>query len=223
MEQLNQVISVIALTMGVSWASGINLYAAILVLGWLGSTGSIDLPASLEIVQNPVVLTAAGVMFCVEFFADKIPGIDTGWDSIQTFVRIPVGAILAASAVGEVDPALSIAAALVGGSVTAATHATKAGSRVLINTSPEPVTNWTASFVEDIAVIAGLWTAVHHPWIFLGLFIGFICAMAWLLPKIWRGIKKVFTSLAGLFGRSKEPPPSPPTLETKQGTAANAS
>lgn len=203
MDQLNQLVSAIALTMGVSWASGINLYAAILTLGWLGTSGNLDLPPGLELVQDPIVLTAAAVMFCVEFFADKIPGVDTGWDSIQTFVRIPAGAVLAASAVGEVNPALTVAAALIGGGVAAATHATKAGGRVLINTSPEPFSNWTASFVEDIAVIAGLWAAVTHPWVFLGLFALFIVLVVWLLPKIWRGIVKLFRGLAGLFGRSQ--------------------
>ncbi len=214
MEHLDNIVAVIALTMGVSWASGVNLYAAILTLGWLGASGHVDLPPSLELVQDPIVLTAAALMFCVEFFADKIPGVDSGWDSIQTFIRIPAGAVLAASAVGDVSPALSIAAALIGGGVTAATHATKAGSRILINTSPEPVSNWTASFSEDISVIAGLWVAVNHPWIFLGLFIGFMALVAWLLPRLWRGIKKLFSRIAGIFGR-RSPEEEPLALPEK--------
>jgi len=206
MEDLNQIISIISLTMGVAWASGINLYATILVLGLLSSTGNIELPPDLLLVENPIVLTTAGIMFFIEFFADKIPGIDTGWDSIQTFIRIPAGVILAAGAVGQINPALAVAAGILGGGITASTHAAKAGSRVLINTSPEPFTNWAASVTEDVAVITGLWIALHHPWIFLGLFVLFVLLLIWLLPKIWRGVKKVFGKLAALFSRKASEP-----------------
>ena len=197
MQELQTIVTTLSLAMGASWASGINLYATILTLGWLGLSGSLDLPPQLEILEHPAVLTVAGLLFFVEFFADKIPGVDSFWDSLQTFVRIPAGAILAASALGDVTPALSLAAALLGGSVAAATHATKSGSRLAINTSPEPVSNWTASILEDIAVIGGLWTAVHHPWIFLVFFIVFIAFLIWFLPKLWRSIiamgKRIFS------------------------------
>jgi len=204
MEQLNQITNTIALAMGVAWASGINLYAAILTLGILGATGNIALPPDLIILTDPLIIWAAGLMFVVEFIADKMPGVDTGWDSIHTFIRIPAGALLAAGAVGDVTPALSVAAALVGGGLAAATHATKAGSRVMINTSPEPVSNWTASIVEDFAVIGGLWTAVHYPWLFLLLLLVFILLMIWLLPKIWRGIKKVFSFITDRIQKKEE-------------------
>jgi hypothetical protein len=114
--------------------------------------------------------------------------------------------VLAAGAVGQVSPPIAIAAGLVGGGVAAATHATKAGSRVLINTSPEPVSNWAASFTEDIAVIGGLLLALHHPWIFLALFVLFVLFVIWLLPKIWRGIRIVFRSLAGIFRKTERQP-----------------
>ena len=192
----------IALTMGVAWASGINLYAAILMLGYLGSTGNMDLPPELQILTNPVVMLAAGVMYCIEFFADKVPGVDTGWDVIQTFIRIPAGAVLAAGAVGDVGSAAQLAAAIAGGSLAAGSHLTKAGSRVLINTSPEPFTNWLASVGEDVAVIAGLWTALHHPLLFLLLLAVFIVLMIWLLPRIWRGVRKVLAFLGQLAGIS---------------------
>jgi hypothetical protein len=192
----------IALTMGVAWASGINLYAAIVMLGYLGSTGNIDLPPELQILTHPVVMIAAGVMYCIEFFADKIPGVDTGWDLIQTFIRIPAGALLAAGAVGDVGTGSQLAAAITGGTLATGSHLVKAGGRVLINTSPEPFTNWFASVGEDIAVIAGLWTALHHPLFFLLLLGLFIMIMSWLLPMIWRGIKKVFTGLGRLAGTS---------------------
>jgi hypothetical protein len=190
----------IALSMGVAWASGINLYAAILMLGWMGSTGNIELPVELQILTDPMVMVAAGFMYFVEFFADKIPGVDTGWDAIQTFVRIPAGAILAAGAVGDVGAGAQLAAGITGGALATGSHMTKAGSRVLINTSPEPVTNWFASIGEDVAVIAGLWTALYHPAVFLVLLALFILLMIWLLPKIWRGIKKVFAWLGRKLG-----------------------
>jgi len=190
----------LALTLGAGWASGINLYAAILVLGFLGATGRMDLPGGLDVLSDPLVMLAAGFMYLVEFFTDKIPGVDTAWDTLHTFIRIPAGAILAASAVGDVGAGAEIAAALLGGGMAAASHAAKSGTRVLINTSPEPFTNWTASVVEDFAVVGGLITAVTHPVIFLVLLVVFFALLIWLLPKLWRGIKRVFGAIARLFG-----------------------
>jgi len=206
MEQLDQIAGILALSMGAAWASGINLYAAILMLGLMGTTGNIDLPPGLEILTDPMVLMAAGAMYFVEFFADKIPGVDSGWDAIHTFIRIPAGAMLAAGAVGDVTPALDLAAGIMGGGLAAATHATKAGTRALINTSPEPFSNWTASVSEDVAVIAGLWTALNHPTLFVALMIVFIVLMIWLLPKIWRGIKAVFRKIRSFFGEKEQAP-----------------
>jgi hypothetical protein len=201
-------VQTIALTMGVAWASGINLYAAVAMLGAMGNFGYVDLPASLEVVQDPLVIVAAAFMYCVEFVADKTPGVDSGWDAIHTFIRIPAGALLAAGAIGDVNPAVSVAAGLLGGTVAAATHATKAGSRVLINTSPEPFTNWFASFAEDIAVFAGLWAALNHPAIFLALFLLFMLALWWLIPRLWRGVLAVFRKIRSFFGRPR--PAAPP-------------
>jgi len=204
MEALDQISTTLALTMGLAWASGINLYATLFTLGYLATTGNIDLPPDLQIVANPVVMGAAGLMFCVEFFADKIPGVDTGWDTLHTFIRIPAGAMLAAGAVGDINPAIEIASAILGGSLAAGSHATKAGSRVLINTSPEPFTNWTASIGEDIAVIGGVWACINHPFLFLIALALFIILMIWLLPKIWKGIKKVFGFIINLFRRKEQ-------------------
>ncbi len=200
MEHYQELVSIIALTMGVSWASGINLYAALLVLGVGGATGNIELPETMAVLQDPMVISAAGLMYAVEFFADKVPGVDTGWDGLHTFVRIPAGALLASSAVGDVTPALEIAAGILGGGVAAGSHAMKAGSRVLINTSPEPVSNWVASFTEDIAVIGGLWVALSHPVLFIILFVLFTVLLIWLLPKIWRGVKLVFYKVGSWLG-----------------------
>lgn len=204
MEHLEPIIKMIALAMGVAWASGINLYAAILVLGILGSTGNVTLPPDLMILTDPLVIAAAGVMYVVEFFADKIPGVDNGWDTIHTFIRVPLGALLAAEAVGEMNPAVAIAAAILGGGLAASTHATKSGARILINTSPEPVTNWLTSLGEDFAVIVGLWTALHYPLVFIIFLVFFIILLVWLLPKIWRGVKRLLSVLADLFRPKKE-------------------
>ena len=207
MEQVNDITHIIALTMGVAWAAGINLYAAIATLGILSVTGNMTLPPDLQVLANPLVIGAACLMFAVEFVADKMPGVDTGWDTIHTFIRIPAGALLAAGAVGDVDPAVSLAAALLGGTLAAGTHGMKAGSRLLINTSPEPLTNWSASIVEDIMVIGGIWTAVNHPMLFCAMLLIFLLMMIWLLPKVWRGIKLLAAKIKELFSPRQAPPP----------------
>ncbi len=200
-------VSIIALSMGAAWASGINLYATLFMLGYMGATGNITLPQELEVLTNPMVMTAAGFMYCVEFFADKIPGVDSGWDSIHTFIRIPAGAMLAASAVGDVTPAVELSAAILGGALATGSHMTKSGSRLLINTSPEPVTNWTASISEDLLVIGGLWTALNHPVLFIIGLIVFIALMIWLLPRIWRLIKRVLRRIGSWLGLCEPPEP----------------
>lgn len=207
MDQVSQITHLIALTMGAAWAAGINLYAAIATLGILGATGNMTLPPDLQVLSDPLVIASACLMYAVEFFADKTPGVDTGWDTIHTFIRIPAGALLAAGAVGEVNPAVSLAAALLGGTLAAGSHGLKAGSRLLINTSPEPFTNWTASIAEDILVIGGLWTAVHHPWLFLFLLVLFILIAIWMLPKIWRGIRMMASKIKQMLTPRQPTPP----------------
>lgn len=205
MEALDHITATLAVTMGLAWASGINLYATLLTLGFLANSGNINLPPDLQIVANPLVMAAAGMMYFIEFFADKTPGVDTGWDAIHTFIRIPAGAMLAAGAVGDLNPAVELAAALLGGSLAAGTHATKAGTRVLINTSPEPFSNWIASVGEDVAVVGGVWASINHPVVFLLALALFLVLMVWLLPKIWGGVKKVFRFIVGWF-RNESPP-----------------
>ncbi len=207
-----ETIEIISLTMGVAWASGINLYATILVLGYMGLTGEVVLPPGLEVLANPMVLAAAGFMYMVEFFADKTPGVDTGWDLLHTFIRIPAGALLAAGmAEGlQVSEAAELAALIVGGGLAATTHATKTGTRALINTSPEPFTNWTASITEDIVVIGGLWASLHYPWAFVAGLVVFILIVIWLLPRIWRALKRIFRAIGRFFsGRSSDNPEIP--------------
>ncbi|MFW5636171.1 MAG: DUF4126 domain-containing protein [Thermodesulfobacteriota bacterium] len=225
MEQLNSISEAIALSMGAAWASGINLYATILVLGILGVTENIILPENLQILTHPMVMTGAGLMFITEFIADKVPGVDSGWDAVHTFIRIPAGAILAAGAVGEVSPALSLTAGILGGGLAAGTHAAKAGTRALINTSPEPFSNWTASVAEDLTVIGAIWTALNYPVVFICFLLMSILLMIWLIPKLWRGIKKVFAAIVRLLGGERPsvlrlPGEGPPKIEGPPGKSA---
>jgi len=191
MDPLGQV----ALAGGLAWASGIRLYAVLFLAGALARIGYLDLPAHLEVLQEPLVMTVAAALLVAEFVADKVPAFDSVWDGIHTFIRVPAGAVLAAAALGNMDPAWVAVAAILGGTIASAAHATKAGSRALINTSPEPFSNWTASFAEDLAVPVGFWLAIQYPILFLGLLIAFIAFAAWLLPKIWVGLRSVLDRL----------------------------
>ncbi|NKB56339.1 MAG: DUF4126 family protein [Alphaproteobacteria bacterium] len=194
-------LSIVTLAMGAAWASGINLYATVLLVGLLGSTGLVPLPEGLSPLTSPVVLIVAGVGYLAEFFADKIPGVDSIWDAVHTFIRIPAGALLAGGAASGLGEDYMVALALLGGAAIAVgSHATKAGTRAVINTSPEPVSNWAASFFEDVLVVGGLLLALFKPGLFLVFVILFFLAAAWLLPKIWRGIR----SLLRRFSRKGE-------------------
>lgn len=215
-----ETVQALSLLLGASWAAGINLYAAVLVLGFLNATGHVVLPPDLQLLSDPLVMLGAGVLFVIEFFADKTPGVDSGWDAIQTFVRIPAGALLAAGMSDALTPdeATRFAAYLVegsaflaGGALAATSHAAKAGTRVLINTSPEPVSNWAASFTEDLAVIGGLWTALKNPELFLGLLALFLLLVAWLMPRIYRGIKRLARTIRRWLGGSRAEPSPPAT------------
>lgn len=211
-----EAVQTIALTMGLAWASGINLYAAIFMLGLMGSTGHIVLPPDLQVLTDPYVILAAGFMYFVEFFADKVPGVDTSWDTLQTFIRIPAAALLAAKAVGPVEPSIELVALILGGTLGAATHFTKMGTRILINTSPEPFSNWTASLAEDVVVFAGLWTALQHPVVFLVLLAVFIVLTIWALPRLYRAIKAILARVKGWLSSAPE---AAPRIENK--TPAN--
>ena len=192
--------TLIATAAGLGWASGMRVYAVVFFLGAMHHGGLYELPAALKALAHPVVMTVSGLLFVLEFFADKIPGVDSVWDAVHTFIRIPAGAALAAAAVASADPGLAVAAGLLGGVVAAGTHLTKAGSRALINASPEPLSNWTASFGEDVVSVLGLYAALKYPLIFLVLLALFAGLAIWLLPRIWRGVKRLFATLRRLFG-----------------------
>jgi hypothetical protein len=190
----------IALAAGLAWASGLRLYVVIFLVGIAGYFGWIVLPTHLEVLANPIVLGTSGTLAVAEFFADKIPVFDSLWDAIHTFIRIPAGALLAAGSVGglgEDSLPLMIAAGLIGGTITAGSHFTKAGSRVAINHSPEPFSNWVASLFEDFAAPGIVWLAIVAPVLLLGLLFLAILVALWLLPKLWRWIASIFRRIAG--------------------------
>lgn len=195
------VVQSIALSAGMAWASGFRLYAVLFAAGLLGRLGYLDLPAALGVLEHPLVLGASGTMLLVELLVDKIPALDSVWDAVHTFIRIPAGAVLAALALGGHDPALMLAAGILGGTLAAGTHATKAGGRMLINTSPEPISNIGASLSEDFLVAGGLYAAFWHPAVFLVLLAIFVVLVAWLLPKVWRGVRLVIDRITGVRDR----------------------
>lgn len=204
-----EALQILALSLGAAWASGINLYAAILVLGGLDRLGAITLPPDLAVLAHPLVLGAAALLYAIEFVADKIPGVDTAWDAVHTFIRIPAGALLAAGAVGGLGPEYPseyiVAAALIAGAgLAASSHATKAGGRIAINASPEPFSNWLASLTEDFLAIGGLFLALFKPALFLTLLGGFVLLAIWLMPKLWRGLRNLFSGLRSAGGSRRE-------------------
>ncbi len=195
----------VALAATIGWASGIRLYAVLFVLGGLGYLHWVELPGGLAALAHPWVLAASGFMLCVEFFADKVPGVDTVWDVVHTFIRIPAGAALAASVFGDSSAAAALAAAILGGSLAAGSHFAKAGSRAVINTSPEPFSNWAASFGEELAVGTVLWLAFAYPLAALVVLVVLVVLVAftvWLITKVARAIRALVRKVSGGGGTS---------------------
>ena len=188
-------LQVLALASLLAWASGLRLYLVVFMLGLAAHFQYVELPPGLHVLAHPYVIGAAGFLLAAEFLADKIPGLDTAWDAVHTFIRIPAGALLAAGATGDDVNAFTVAAALLGGTITAGTHFAKAGSRAAINASPEPFSNWGASFTEDALVVGGTWLAFAHPAMFLVLVAVFLMLVVWMLPKLWRFMRRVFRFL----------------------------
>ncbi len=196
--------ALLALAAGLGWASGLRLYTTLFIVGLAGRMGWLVLPEGLRLLEHPWVLGAAGLMLLVEFFADKIPLLDSVWDTVHTFIRIPAGAALAAMVFGGQGIEWQTAVALLGGTLAAGTHLAKAGTRAMINASPEPFSNVAASFSEDVVVLGGLWLMFAHPWLMLALLLLLVMATTWLLPKLWRGI-------AGVLRGFSLPRPTPGT------------
>jgi hypothetical protein len=178
----------IALALALAWGAGIRVYLVLFLCGLAGYMGWVELPRNFAVLSQPLVLGASGFMLMVEFFADKVPWIDSVWDAVHSFIRIPAGAALAAMVLGD-GTAIPVVAAILGGAVAAGSHFTKAGARSAINASPEPFSNWTASFLEDALVPLGLWLALIHPVYFLVLLAAGMIAAVLMLRWIWGGLK----------------------------------
>src|SRR5690242_20003357 len=194
----------VAVAAALGFASGLRLYAVLFVVGAAGFLGFIDLPAGLAVLAHPLVLAASGFMCFVEFFADKIPGVDTLWDAVHTLIRIPAGAALAAGVFGDSSSAMMLAAAILGGTLAASSHFTKAGGRAVINASPEPFSNWGASLTEDVAVGGLLWLAIAHPLAAAAVVVAMVALMIWLLPRLWRTGRRMAGRLGASFAGARK-------------------
>lgn len=202
-------IEALSLAMGTAWTSGINLYATVAALGIAGRSEMIHLPPELQVLTHPAVIAIACIMYVIEFFADKVPYVDSGWDVLHTFIRVPAGAILAAKSLGDMNPALELAALLAGGTVALAAHGTKATVRLAINTSPEPFSNWAASFAEDVTVLGSIWMVFNHPILMLILVVSFMALVVWLVPRLFRLAKRGFQALRDRLRGIKPDHPAP--------------
>lgn len=187
--------SLMALAAGLGWASGLRLYALIFTLGALDRFAGVTLPGDLSVLSNLWVMGISGLLLMTEFFADKIPWLDSVWDSIHTFIRIPAGAMLAGAVMGDQGSAMQIATALLGGTLAAGTHLAKAGTRAAINTSPEPFTNVAASTAEDAMFAGGVWAMLNYPLLFLGGLAVFIVFAIILMVLLWRFVRGIFRRL----------------------------
>ena len=192
-------IHTLAIAMGASWVSGINLYASVATLGLLSRFANLRLPGELEVLTNWWVIGIAGVLFLIEFFADKVPIVDSTWDVVHTFIRVPAGAVLAATAFGEFDKSVQVIAFLLGGGLALSSHGTKAATRALINTSPEPVSNIVVSTLEDILAVLSILAAVFLPVLIFFVVAAGLVVSAIVLPRIIRFFRQVFRSVRGIF------------------------
>ncbi len=194
------IVAILGTALGAAWTSGINLYATVAVLGLLQRFGQVRLPGGLEVLDNWWIIGVALALYVVEFVADKVPYVDTIWDAVHTFIRVPAGAVLAFAATSEMSQPVQIIALLLGGGLALSTHGTKATIRAAANTSPEPVSNWVLSFVEDILAIAAVAVSVFHPLVILAVILVFLLLLAWILPKVIRRVRRMLKTVRNFFG-----------------------
>jgi uncharacterized membrane protein len=196
-----ELFSTISAALGLAWGSGLRLYLVVFLAGSMQRLHWLKLPGSLSVLANTWVLVIAGVLVLVEFLADKFPVVDSAWDAVHTFIRIPAGAVLAAAALGsDAHPVVLALAGLVGGAVTGTAHLTKATTRAAINTSPEPVSNIVTSFGEDAAVTIAFWLALLHPFVWALLFAVIIVASLLLLYVLQRFVRAIYRRIFGKKG-----------------------
>ena len=191
--------STLTLALGSAWTSGINLYATVTVLGLLQKFGSIKLPGGLDVLDNWWIIGIAGFLYAIEFVADKVPYVDSVWDVIHTFIRVPAGAVVAYAATNQMDATVMISATLLGGGLALSSHGTKAALRAGANLSPEPVSNWILSIVEDILAIGGVILAVFAPILIAIVLVVFLIFFFWFAPKVFRTIGRLFRGIRSLF------------------------
>jgi uncharacterized membrane protein HdeD (DUF308 family) len=185
-------LTTLGIAMGSAWLSGINLYATVVTLGLLQRFGYAHLPGDLEMLAHPWVLITAGVLFAVQFIADKVPGVDSVWDMVHTFIRNPAGAILAAAAFAHLDPKIRLLAFVIGGGIALTSHGTKTASRLAVNTSPEPVSNWILSIVGDVLSIGASVLMTIHPAVLVVL-VSVATVLSFLFLRwIWRALHRLF-------------------------------
>ncbi|HRI03419.1 MAG TPA: DUF4126 domain-containing protein [Pyrinomonadaceae bacterium] len=191
--------STLSLALGSAWTSGINLYATVTILGLLQKFGATKLPGGLDSLDNWWIIGIAGGLYVIEFFADKFPYVDSVWDVVHTFIRVPAGAVVAYAATNQLDSSIYIPAALVGGGLALASHGTKAAARVGANLSPEPISNWALSFFEDGLVIVGVILAVFAPIAIAIVLVFFVMFFFWFLPKVFRSFRRMFRAVGAYF------------------------
>lgn len=191
--------STLSLALGSAWTSGINLYATVAVLGLLQGFGMTKLPGGLDVLDNWWIIGIAGGLYLVEFFADKIPYVDSIWDVIHTFIRVPAGAAVAYAATNHMDPSIYTIATLLGGGLALSSHGTKAALRAGANLSPEPVSNWILSLSEDFVAFGGVLLAVFAPVAIAIVLALFILFFLWFAPKAYRAIRRIFSAIAAFF------------------------
>jgi hypothetical protein len=197
---LMNVIQILGLALGAAWTSGINLYATVAVLGLLQRFEFVKgLPGGLDALDNWWVIGAALFLYAVEFVADKVPYVDTIWDAVHTFIRIPAGAVLALAATTDLDPGLQVVAVLAGGGLALSTHGTKASLRAAANVSPEPFSNWALSLAEDVFAVGAIILAVLHPVVILALIFIFLLLLIWILPKVVRALRRMLGAARAFF------------------------
>ena len=197
--------SLLALAAALGWASGFRLYAVVFLVGLMGAAGWLVLPAGLHVLQNPLVLAVAGALMLVEFFADKVPWIDSAWDAVHTVIRVPGGALLAAGVFGADSASMGVIAGLLGGSLAATSMATKMTTRAAVNTSPEPFSNWVLSFFEDGLVVAVVWLATQHPVAFGVALLVMVAVSIALLVVLFKFLRAVLRRMSLFFGGSAQP------------------
>jgi Domain of unknown function (DUF4126) len=200
-------ITTLGTAMGSAWLSGINLYATVVTLGLLERFGLVKLPGGLTMLGEWWVIGLAGLLYLIEFIADKIPAVDTAWDALHTFIRVPAGAVLAASAFAEFDPAVKIAAMIMGGGIALSSHGTKAATRLAANTSPEPFSNIALSLGEDALTFGSAVLMAFYPVVILIVVVIFLIVALWLLPKIFRALRRLLMRARSIFGGNPQARP----------------